>query len=832
MTARLRFSRLLLLILSGITPLFLQGQPCIDTFPYIEDFEASNGGWSSAAITSNGFGPNSWVWATPNNPVINSAASGTKCWILGTNAFVLPPLVPYAYAPNEYSAVISPCFDFSNLQNPGIIVNVWWESEFSIDGTVLQASTDGGTTWQRIGKYGDPINWYNDNTITGGISGPGGQLHGWTGSVSNGTGSGGWRNAQHALNGLAGEPNVILRFAFAADGSGGANSLKDGFAFDDIFIADMPVVQLPNDTTLCFGENITLNACTPGATSYSWNTNPVVDTFCTKTVFSTGSYIITVEDTIGFVIRDTFNLFVSPTNAQLPPDQLICPGDTLLLNAMNGTANHLWLPDSTTSQFLEVWETGTYTVQVSDQYGCVSIDSILVSVDFVPDVNLGADTAICAGDNLILDAGSGNPGITYQWSPIAATTQTVFISSPGVYSVVVTTAGNCTAGDTIDVDVALAPVVNLGPDRTICESFTLNAGNPGASFLWSPTGDTTQTLTVTQGGTYSVTVVNSLGCDATDQVQIAEGAIPVVDLGPDAIVCDGQPAILDPGLPNQTYFWSTGDTTQTLVTDIPGTYILVMTNADGCSGQDTIEVNESTLAVDLGPDLTICEGQPVTLDAGTAPLTYVWSTGETDQTIQVASAGTYIVTVGDDTDCLVSDTLVVASQSNFTAGFDVSGDFVLYDTLQFSDQSSGNPTSWFWDFGDGNTATGPNPTHAYQSLGTFTACVTVSDGVCENTVCEEVNIAIFQSLEDELGLEWSIHPNPNSGQFWVDIQLARPADLELSLIDLAGKEVWLKPTGQVTAFREWVQPEDLAKGMYLLRLRAGRQSVYRKVLIH
>ena len=47
--------------------------------------------------------------------MINSAASGLKCWVTSNNPFVLPPLVPYAYFPNEYSQVVSPCFDFSNL---------------------------------------------------------------------------------------------------------------------------------------------------------------------------------------------------------------------------------------------------------------------------------------------------------------------------------------------------------------------------------------------------------------------------------------------------------------------------------------------------------------------------------------------------------------------------------------------------------------------------------------------------------------------------------------------------------------------------------------------
>ncbi|MGB6269651.1 MAG: hypothetical protein WBF67_11660, partial [Olleya sp.] len=59
----------------------------------------------------------------------------------------------------------SPVFDFSTLTAPSIELSVWWESEFSWDGTVLQSSIDSGATWQNVGVVGDPNNWYTDNSI-------------------------------------------------------------------------------------------------------------------------------------------------------------------------------------------------------------------------------------------------------------------------------------------------------------------------------------------------------------------------------------------------------------------------------------------------------------------------------------------------------------------------------------------------------------------------------------------------------------------------------------------------------------------------------------------
>ena len=194
----------------------------VNTFPYREDFAAGNGGWMT-----DGGANSSWELGTPAGTDIIGAASDSNSWMTGLTT---------NYNNNEDSWVMSPCFDFSSLSSPLLEMSVWWSSEFSWDGTVLQSSIDGGATWQNVGALGDPDNWYNDNTIAGN---PGGSQEGWTGSGVNS--SGGWVIAKHALDGLGGEPEVLLRVAFGSDGS--VNSY-DGFAFDDIDIDEAPALNL------------------------------------------------------------------------------------------------------------------------------------------------------------------------------------------------------------------------------------------------------------------------------------------------------------------------------------------------------------------------------------------------------------------------------------------------------------------------------------------------------------------------------------------------------------------------------------------------------------
>ena len=190
----------------------------INTFPYVEDFESGAGGWTTV-------GGGSWALGAPAGTVINSAYSGANAWVTGLTGL---------YANNEDASVLSPAFDLSGTNNPEVHFKIWWESENGYDGMALQSSIDGGTSWQNVGTFGDPNNWYNDPTIWGN---PGGQPEGWTGR--NGGGSNGWVSASHPITALNAQTNVLFRVAFASDGS----VQGEGVAFDDFSIFDITCPQ-------------------------------------------------------------------------------------------------------------------------------------------------------------------------------------------------------------------------------------------------------------------------------------------------------------------------------------------------------------------------------------------------------------------------------------------------------------------------------------------------------------------------------------------------------------------------------------------------------------
>ena len=219
----------------------------ITTYPYFEDFESGDGGWT---VDDPALG--SWELGTPANAVINSADSGVNAWVTNLTG---------EYNANESASVVSPIFDLSSLSAPSIEFSIWWNSEFSWDGMVLQSSIDAGGSWQNVGELGDPNNWFNDGTIGGN---PGGQGIGWTGAGANS--SGGWVTARHALIGLAGESSVLLRFTFGSDGT----VQDEGVAFDSINVFEVACPE-PSGITLASVLGTTADiSWTAGGAETNW----------------------------------------------------------------------------------------------------------------------------------------------------------------------------------------------------------------------------------------------------------------------------------------------------------------------------------------------------------------------------------------------------------------------------------------------------------------------------------------------------------------------------------------------------------------------------------
>jgi len=206
-----------------------------------------------------------------------------------------------------------------------------------------------------------------------------------------------------------------------------------------------------------------------------------------------------------------------------------------------------------------------------------------------PIVFLGNDTTVSNGESIILDA--GNSGSSYLWSNDEVS-QTITVNTSGVYWV---RATNCAGSDSDTIAIEPCdesfPIVYLGNDTVLNmgESLTLDAGNPGSLFLWS-NGEISQNITVNSSGTYWVTVSNCAGSSSdTIDVEFCDANIPIVDLGDDKTLFEGQSVTLYAGNPGSSYLWSTGAETQTITVDTSGVFWVNISNCAG-SATDTLVV--------------------------------------------------------------------------------------------------------------------------------------------------------------------------------------------------------------------------------------------------
>lgn len=235
-----------------------------------------------------------------------------------------------------------------------------------------------------------------------------------------------------------------------------------------------------------------------------------------------------------------------------------------------------------------------------ESYGYGVGFNLNITLDLGGELNVSGEKILtnCFGANpLILDAGNGFT--TYEWST-GATSSTVVAAGEGIYSVKVTTAEGCQLEDSVRVMIS-TPVVDLGPDRQLCapETVELDAGSATqfVSFLWNTPGGTltSQKITVSLPGIYSVEAVNDAGCIALDTIKIDYFPEPVIDLGPDLKACFPDVIELDAGALTQfaSYSWETPDgiiSSRRISVSQPGLYSVEATSVGGCKARDTVKV--------------------------------------------------------------------------------------------------------------------------------------------------------------------------------------------------------------------------------------------------
>ena len=589
-----------------------------------------------------------------------------------------------------------------------------------------------------------------------------------------------------------------------------------------------PIITANGDSAICEGEEILLS--TNLYNSYEWSTG---DTTQIISVDSTGSYTVTVTNEFGCEGTSTAYEVVSNPNPEISIDAdgptTICAGDSVTLTAV-GDGPYLWNTQETT-QSITVTDEGTYFVQASDTVtGCIGIsDDIDIEFfpEFVPEIIVDGNTAFCDGEEAILTVVDGE---SFLWST-NDTTQSITVTESGVYTVTVIDENGCSgeAGETITV--LPTPITEIVPDAEFpyCDGDVVTLTAVGIPFVdefeWSPNGEDTQSIEVTESGVYTVTVTNPLGCSATASLPIGFLPLPPAEIlvNGETSICEGDEvtltAIAVPGV--NTFEWSNGETTQTITVTEAGSYSVTVTSLAGCVATsepvdiDVVPAPEADIVAI--PDTVVCVGDTLVLQASGGE-NYLWSNGETTDVITIIATQdmTYSVEVTNDGCGQVgTDQVTVEAQEYPNAHFGY-GDTNLGQPVLFTDSSTVPPLfSWDWDFGDGNTSNDQNPSNDYELPGEYEVTLVVgTSGGCADTAVEVIDVQELFIITNVLT------PNEDGINDYVWITSSLADKIEAKVYNRWGFSVWegigtdLRFSGKTTA------GVDLEAGTYYYVIKA------------
>jgi len=437
----------------------------------------------------------------------------------------------------------------------------------------------------------------------------------------------------------------------------------------------------------------------------------------------------------------------------------------------------------------------------SGQYEYVSSCGMTYDLDGVGDVS-------CHGQNdgyVHLSPNGGYAPYTYTWSN-GFSGQNLNNVGAGTYS--------CTIRDKNQIQIGTSSytvtqpddifLVNDGVTTETCPgyedggvSISVSGGAGGFSYSWS-NGVFEEDLVDVAGGTYTVVVSDATGCTKQQSFVVPVNPLPVADAGVDGVITCSAPQFTIDGTGSEpsgvSYLWTTangnivsGANSPTPVVDKAGDYTLTVTFfATGCLSTDEAAVAEDLAnpLVDAGPEgMVDCQQVQDTLDGsnsqGGQGFTYLWTTddgnivsGASTPHPVVNAPGSYILTVTNQgTGCFSRDTtLVVTGPHNGIPESDYAH-AVTNLIVTFTQQVSGNPTSYLWTFGDGNSSTAQNPTHVYQTEGTYTVCLTTGNACGDDTHCAEVTVTAGSMSVAVVGITPATCNN-NSEDGAIDIEVA------------------------------------------------------------
>lgn len=478
----------------------------------------------------------------------------------------------------------------------------------------------------------------------------------------------------------------------------------------------------------------------------------------------------------------------------------------------------------------------TLTVAETNAFGCTVQNAMAVTVNALPSATLSVSgpTTFCPTGDITICAPIGFT--KYVWNT-GETARCIVARTSGQYFCIVTNSNGCSnRSNTVTLNVLAGPqpTIALSGPTTFCEggSVVLTAPAGFGAYRWS-TGATTQSITATASGNYTVTVADANGCTGTSaEVDVVVNPSPKPELTVTGNVnfCAGDSVVVTAPAGYASYAWtstagSSYGTERTIVIKSTDTVTCQVVDIFGCSGTSaSVGVKTPPVVkpvVTAVGSTTFCTGGAVKLVANDGFNSYVWSNGANGKEVTVTEAGDYYVTVIDKaTNCPVASTVVkvVVNEAPGKPAISREGDVLTAKT------TATNVEGWSWSR-NGAEIVGANQNQYRVGMpGVYTATVKVPG--CTST-SDEFEVVFTGVNDDVVAGEsvMSVYPNPTNGRATLTTTLALTGAVRIDITNALGERVLsINEVASGAAFGTSIDMTSLSAGVYNVAVTSGNDT--------